>query len=82
MFSIRGRVSAWREAVAHVDDGIPALDAGRERELLDVDDQIAGFHVAGDGEGDVELANGLRPLVGQGGLLLTLLGTRGGLFGW
>jgi hypothetical protein len=41
---------------------------------LDVDLEISALVVARDAEGDVGIANGLRPFVGQGVLLGLLLG--------
>jgi hypothetical protein len=57
------------------------LDAGRDGLLLDVDDQVAPLKVAGDQDGDVDIADGLRPLVGEGVLLGLLFGAGRGLFG-
>ena len=63
----------------HVDYGVLALDAGLEAGLLDVDDEVTALQVAGHGEGDVEVGDGLGPLVGQSGLLGGLLGAGCGL---
>jgi hypothetical protein len=57
------------------------LDSGRDRVLLDVDYQVTPLEVAGHGDGDVEVADGLGPLVGEGVLLGLLFGARGGLLG-
>lgn len=62
-------------------DGLLSLDARRERLLLDVNDEVSGLEVPGDVEGQVQVADCLRPLVGQGGLLLGLLLARGRDFG-
>lgn len=65
----------------HADEGFLTLDAGHQLVLLDLDDQVLGLVVPGHGEGDVELADGLVPLVGQGSLLLGLLLAGGSLLG-
>lgn len=70
----------WQEVV-YLDDGVLALDAGIEALLLEVDDEIARLEVSGDGKGEIEVANGLAPLVRQRGLLPGLGGAGGGLFG-
>ena len=64
-----------------LEDRFLPLNAGRDGLLLDVDDQVAPLEVAGDGDGDVDVADGLRPLVWEGILLGLLLGTGRGLFG-
>ena len=63
------------EAVAgtYADDRVLALDTRGELGLLDVDDEISRLQVAGDAESDVELRDGLVPLVGKDSLLLGLL---------
>lgn len=46
--------------------------------LLDDNDEVSGLEVSGDGKGDVDVTNGLLPLVGEGGLFLLLLCAGGG----
>jgi hypothetical protein len=65
----------------HLENGVLPLDAGRNGVLLDVDDEVAPLEVARHREGDVEVADRLGPLVGEGVLLGLLLGARRGLFG-
>ena len=64
----------------YVDDGVLALDARLEALLLDLNGEVPRLEVPGDGKGDVEVGDDLRPLVGQGGLLLGLLGAGSGVF--
>ena len=66
---------------SHLYDGLLALDARRDPRLPEVDDEVPALEVSGDGEGDVDVADGLRPLVGEGGLLSGLLGAGSGLLG-
>ena len=65
----------------YLEDRVVPLNPSRDGLLLDVDDQVAPLEVAGHGDGDVEVADGLRPLVGEGVLLGLLFGARGGLLG-
>jgi hypothetical protein len=58
-----------------------AFDARGDAVFLDVDCEVAPFEVAGDRDADVEVADRLRPFVGEGVLLGLFLGTGGGLFG-
>jgi hypothetical protein len=60
----------------HANDGVLALDSRDELLLLDLDNEVSRLEVAGHVESNVQLANRLRPLVGQGGLLLFLLDAR------
>lgn len=75
-------------AGTYLDDRVLALDTRGELGLLDVDDEISRLEVTGDAESDVQLGDGLVPLVGKGSLLLGLLcaGSSvlggGGLCGW
>lgn len=62
-----------KEGETHINHGLLALDAGLEAGLLDVDYEVAALQVAGHAEGNIEVGDGLGPLVGQGGLLRGLL---------
>lgn len=79
---MNGQLPAQRlgQRGTHIDDGVLAFDTRSKLELLDFNHEIARLHVAGNGKGDIELADGLRPLVRQAGLLFKLLGARGGVF--
>lgn len=57
------------------------LDTSCERLLLDLNHHVFALQVTGDEDGDVDVANGLRPLVGESILLGLLLGAGSGLFG-
>jgi len=51
-----------------IDEGVLASDPSKQLLLLDLDDQVPRLEVAGDGDGDVNIANGLCPFVWQGSL--------------
>lgn len=57
------------------------LDTSRDSVLLEVNDEVTPLEVAGHFDGDIEIADGLGPLVRESVLLGLLLGARGGLFG-
>lgn len=76
-----GRVKERGRRGTNFDDGLLPLDSGRDALLLDVYDQVAPLEVARHCEGDVEVADGLGPLVGKSVLLGLLLGAGRGLFG-
>ena len=66
----------------YIYDWILTLDTPNKLVLLDVHHEISGFHVAGNREGDFQLCDGLRPLVGQSSLLFNLFGSQSGLLSW
>jgi len=74
-----GRVGSRRWT--HLEHGVLALDARRDGQLLDVDDEVAPLEGARHGESDVEVTDGLGPLVGERVLLGLFLGAGRGLFG-
>ena len=63
------------------EDRFLAFDRRRDGVLLDVDYQVASLEIAGYCDGDVDVADGLGPLVGEGVLLGLLLGASRSLFG-
>lgn len=58
-----------------------AFYSGDEGGFLDGDGQVFGFVGRGDGEVEVDFADGLRPFVWEGGLLGFFFGAGCGLFG-
>lgn len=58
----------------YIDDGILALDTGLQLLFLDIYDDIPTLEVAGYCDVDVDVGDGLVPLVRQGCLLFGLLG--------
>jgi hypothetical protein len=58
----------------YVYDGVLALDPRHQLLLLDVHNQVPALEVTRHGDVDVEVADGLGPLVREGSLLLGLLG--------
>ena len=65
----------------YANDWVLAFDASYQLVLLDVDLKVLALEVSGDGEGEVEFADGLCPLVRESILLRLLFGAGGGLFG-
>ena len=60
--------------MAYVDDGVLALDGDAEVAAGELHVQVAALVFAVDGDGHVQVLDGLGPLVGQGGLLGVLPG--------
>lgn len=58
---------------SYVDNGRLALDAHPQRIARDLNVQVLALVFPLNGHGDVEVLDGLVPLVGQGGLLGLLL---------
>src|SRR4051812_42055483 len=67
------RKRGWWGDGAYTQFGLLSLDAGLDFVALDFYHKVAGFEVAGYAEADVKVADGLGPLVGERGLLLSLL---------
>ena len=64
--------------MVYLDKGRLALDAGRERVLLELHYNVSTLHVTRNaGHHDVDLGDGLGPFVGQCILLGLLLGLGG-----
>ena len=59
-------------AVTHLEYGLLALDAGLDGIACNVDVKVLALVLGVDGDGDVEVLDGLVPLVGQRGLLCLL----------
>jgi hypothetical protein len=66
----------------YVDDGLLALDANYQLILLDIHDEVLALQVARNFDGDIEISNGLGPLVRERGLLLGLLGAGCRISNW
>lgn len=74
---VRGQ---WRGAYTY--NGLLSLDAGLYALFLDLDDQVLALEIARNaGDGDIQVADSLLPLVREGILLGLLFGTGGCLFG-
>jgi hypothetical protein len=65
----------------HLQNGFLPLDARHDGVLLDVNHEVARLEVAGYGNVNVDIADGLPPFVGEGVLLGLFLGAGGGFFG-
>lgn len=63
----------FRRRSAYVYEGLLALDGNLQGIAADLDVQVLALVFCVDGNGDVEVLNGLVPLVGKGGLLSLLL---------
>lgn len=62
---------AWVQAAwgPYVDDGVLALDGDAEVGACELHVQVAALVLSVDGDGHVQVLDGLGPLVGKGGLL-------------
>lgn len=67
--------------VTYLNNRLLTLNTSCETLLLDVNHHILALQVVGHEDGDVDVANGLRPLVGESLLLGLLLGAGSGLLG-
>lgn len=77
--SRRFRKKLRQKDVSYVDNGLLALDTGNELLLLDIDDEVSSLQVTRNSKVEVEVADGLRPLVRER-ILLRLLLRAGGSF--